>query len=76
MTRNRIHVAATVPETGAYVAAANLIVTWDSSASDAEEAIKEAAREAVHRVREAHSPLGPPPGPPNPPRTPHDRPYA
>lgn len=63
MTRGRINVAATVPDTGASKVSANVIVIWDDGTpvGDIEEAIKAAARKAVLRVREVHADLRPQP---------------
>ena len=56
MTRPRANVSATVPGAGRVNATANVIATWDEDAplEDIEEAIKHAARDAVHRVRVVH----------------------
>lgn len=54
MTRGRISVAETVPESGSLRANAHLIVTWDESTDprDVEEAIKQSARSAIRRHRD------------------------
>lgn len=56
LSRPRHHSSATVPDRGSLRAYADVLVTWDvgTPLADIEEAIKEAAREAVHRVREDH----------------------
>lgn len=54
MSRPRANVSATVPGTGRVNATANVIATWDDGApvEYIEEAIKQAARDAIRRVRE------------------------
>ncbi len=54
MNRGRINVGVMVPNSGADRVNANVIVTWDSDASlaDQETAIKEAAKSALQRVRD------------------------
>ena len=54
-TRGRVNVSANVPEKRSTVSA-NVIVVWDDGAAlaDKEQAIKDAARAAILRVREVH----------------------
>ncbi len=53
MTRHRVNVGATVPDTGSVRSSANVIVTWDPATplADIEESIKQAARDAIRRAR-------------------------